>query len=390
MGKTILVSFHPPFLPVLKKLSQMGHVFVTVHPQFTAQLHNLEIPAKSLAEFGDPSLQAVSFTEAARLLLSISQPRNSFEPGALDFMQKGLHGFLYPRLTDLVFFVLALDRVKPDLLLLHNDVEPLNRVAALWAKERGVPILHVPHAVYLDIEKGNPGDDVHDLVTASHIAVAGWFQRDWYRQRSKAVKIAQTGLPQFDRMAIIPKDPLLARRMLGLEPNRPVVTYASSWRQETNLLGCHDGVQETFQAILEVIRRLPEFQFVIKLHPRDQAGGWHQQMADQAGVACLMTAAHTEVVLQASDVLLTYSGSNLILEGSFIPWLRLMATQGYENDPEVLKVQTDPPNPEIITQAILSALKMPPANMTAFQSKYLGYTDGRNVERITALIEGGL
>lgn len=381
----ILSSFHAPFLPILKPLATAGHELTCMHPQFAQMLRDIDIPAKAVNEFVDPNLQGQGFTEAARLLNSVNPPRNGLGPGAIDFMRQGLKGFLYPRLADMTTFILALDKIAPDFILLHNDVEPLNRAAALWAAKRQIPCLHVPHAVYLDIEKGQPGDDVHDLVTASHLAVGGWFQRDWFKVRG-AKRIAETGLPQFDKMATLPKDQARARRQLGLDLYKPVVTYASSWRQDTNLLGCHDGVQETYLAILEVVKRLSDVQFVIKLHPRSQDGQWHLQAAQQAQAKCMITAMHTEVVLQASDVVLTYSGSNLLLEASFIPWLRLMATQGYESDPEVTKVNTDPPNVEAIANAVMAALYSQPPDYRAFQAKYLGRVDGRAAERVTGLV----
>jgi UDP-N-acetylglucosamine 2-epimerase len=389
----ILTSFHAPFLPILKPLALAGHHLIAMHPQFAQMLRDLDLPAKAVAEFVDPGLQSQGFSEATRVLRTITPPKNGLGPGAIDFMRQGLGGFLYPRMADVCSFVLALERIRPDFILLHNDVEPLNRAAALWAQKHPIPCLHVPHAVYLQIEKGDPGDDVHDLVTASHLAVAGWFQKDWYKARG-ARHIVETGLPQFDKLAALPLDQKRARMQLGLEPHKPTVTYASSWRQDTNLLGCHDGVQETYLAMLQVIKRLPDIQFVIKLHPRAQDGQWHYQAAQQAGLEPeqmpFMTAQHTEVVLQASDVIFTYSGSNLLLEASFVPWLRLMATQGYENDPEVFKVNTDPPDVEVMANAVIEALYSAPPDYGAFKAKYLGRCDGRAAERITKLIMEGL
>jgi UDP-N-acetylglucosamine 2-epimerase len=380
----IYTSFHPPFIPILRALSQAGHELVTMQPQFTKMLTDLDIPANSLAEFSSPALQTYAINQAANLLVNVQPPVNGLGPAALDFMRHNIKGFLYSRLADLASYVLVLDQAKPDLILLHNDVEPLTRAAALWAQVHDVPALHIPHAVYLDIEKGEPGDDVHHLVTASHLAVAGWFQRQWY-ERLGAKNIVETGLPQFDKMATLNGNPQKARKLLGLNQQQPVITYASSWRQDTNLLGCHDGVQETYLAMLQVMKRLPDVQFIVKVHPRDANANWHVQAAQQAGVKCTVTAQHLETVLQASDAVLTYGGSNLLLEASFIPWLRMFATQGYEDDPEVIKIDCDPPDVDRIIETLASGLAVPPANTAAFQAKYLGRPDGRAWERITEL-----
>lgn len=386
---TILVSQKDSFLPIIKALHRQGHNLITTHPQFAQTLRDLDIPAKALAEFSNPGIQAGALNISSQIIRTYQPPANSFAPGALEFMQQGLGGFLYPRLADVVSFAILLETVKPDLILVHNDVEPLLRAASSWGESHGIPVLHVPHAIYLDIEKGQPGDDIHDSVTASHIAVAGWFQREWYEKRG-GQNITETGLPQFDKMATVEHNPVHWKRQLQLDPRRPVVTYASSWRQDTNLLGCHSGVEDTYLAMLEVIKRLPEVQFIIKIHPHGNNGQWHVDQAKQAGVTgnIQFTQHHLEQVLQASDLVMTYSGSNLLLEAAFFPWVRLAATQGYESDPEVAKINTDPPNVEAMIEAIAGSLSKSPAGLGEFQRKYVGKADGRAGERIAGLIEG--
>lgn len=386
---TILTSTKDAFLPIIKRLHQAGHTLLTTHPQFAQTLREIDIPAKALGEFNNPNLQAQAHNIAGNILASCQSPTNSLGPGALEWVGQNLRGFLYPRLGDTVLFTILLEVVKPDLIMVHNDVEPLLRAASMWGKGKGVPVLHIPHAVYFQIEKGNVGDDIHDTVAASHLAVAGPFQREWYEQRG-ATNITETGLPQFDRMALAEYDPLKARRQLQLDPRRPVVTYASSWRQDTNLAGMHTGVEDTYLAMLQVIKRLPEIQFLIKLHPHAQASAeWHVQEAQKLGIRgnICFTQQHLEQVLQASDLLLTYSGSNVLLEASFFPWVRLAATQGFEDDPEVMKVNTDPPDVEVMLKAITGALSEPPAEADGFRRKYVGRGDGKAGERIAGLVE---
>lgn len=384
---TILFSQKDAFIPIIKSLHQAGHTILTTHPQLAQALREMDIPAKPLGEINNPNIQAQVHTIAGNILATAKPPTNSLGPGALEWVQQNLRGFLYPRLADVVLFTVLLEVVKPDLIMVHNDVEPLLRAASMWGQGKGIPVLQVPHAVYLNIEKGNIGDDIHDTVAASHLAVAGWFQRDWYKERG-AVNITETGLPQFDKVARARHDPGLNKMRLGLNPRRPVVTYASSWRQDTNLAGMHTGVEDTYLAMLQVIKRLPEIQFIIKLHPHASASAqWHVDEAKKAGVTgnIQLQQHHLEETLQASDLLLTYSGSNILLEASFFPWVRLMATQGYENDPEVTKVSTDPPDVEVMIEAIMEALNRPPVELGEFRRKYVGQGDGKAGERIVGL-----
>lgn len=387
---TILISQKDSFLPIVKSLHQAGHTLITTHPPMAQTLKDMDIPAQALAEFNNPNVQAQAHNIAGQILSGVKAPANSLGPGALEWVGQNLKGFLYPRLADVVLFTVLLEVVKPDLIMVHNDVEPLLRAASMWGRGKGIPVLHIPHAVYLDIEKGNVGDDIHSIVSATHLAVAGWFQKQWYEARG-AVNITETGLPQFDKMALADHNQTKAKQQLGLDPRRPVVTYASSWRQDTNLAGMHSGVEDTYLAMLEVVKRLPEVQFVIKLHPHAQVSAeWHVTEAQRLGVKgniCFVQQ-HLEQVLQASDLLFTYSGSNILLEASFFPWLRLMATQGYEDDPEVIKVNTDPPNVDVMTEALVKALQGPPVDLGEFRRKYVGRADGKAGERITGLIEG--
>ena len=98
---------------------------------------------------------------------------------------------------------------------------------------------------------GEIGSDVHDLITASHVVCNGPFQAEWFLNVA-LIKIIYilTGLPQFDKLAKHKFTKEQACRVLGQTTNRPVVTYMSSWRQDTNLLGCHDGVEESYKEFL--------------------------------------------------------------------------------------------------------------------------------------------
>jgi hypothetical protein len=313
-----------------------------------------------------------------------SQPSaDGLTPGPAKFLREDLRGYLLPRLGDLTMAVMALDEIKPELVILHNDVEPVTRAAALWAKVHDVACLHVPHAVYMDVEKGAPGSDVHDLITASHLAAAGPFQRAWYERRGfPPGNVRETGLPQFDAYARLTRSRKKARHMLRLDPHRPVVVYASSWAQGTNLLGVHSGVETSYLEFLEATKKLPDVQPVVKTHPRGDNVDWHVERAKEAGVACAVTPHHLEVVLRAADAILAYGPSNVLLEAAFVPGLRLLATHGYPDDGAVKKVDG-----RDVAEALHESLTDPAPDTLAFRVKYVGPPDGRAWERIAAFAE---
>jgi len=386
-NKTILFSHHVPFLPLIKSLRSEFDI-QTITPQFSQELTNLEIPAKALRDFA-AGQQDGAFTWAAhciRDLPDIVESMNGKYPG-LGFFQQNGFPFYYPRLADLGVAVLALDQAKPDLIVVHNDVEPVHRAVALWARERGVPCLHVPHAIYQLVNRTPLGTDVHDIVTASYLAVAGQFQQEWYEKcGADPTHIIQTGLPQFDQWANREQHaPAEARKMLGLNPSGPpVVTYIGTWGQHTNIRGVSDEWQVNYLAFLEAVRDI-DVQVLLKVHPRggQDNWNWYGKQAQEAGVVVLATKDYLDIIIDASDVLLAYGGSNVVLEAAHNPRVRLLTTHGYVDDTAVGKVPIT--DPEGIRAGIIKAIGSKAPDTGILRGKYLGRCDGHNTERVEAL-----
>lgn len=386
----IIVSYHRPFVPLVRQLIAQGHEVIALQPQFAQELKNLDLEVQPLMEFNTSQIQTMAFKESAALIHSVCNLNGKLNTDTLlpqlsNFIHNGeFAGLLYPKLGDLALLVLCLDSVQPDLFICHNDVEPLLRCAALWYRQNEKPCLHVPHAIYQNIENKH---DIHSIITASHLASSGPYQTAWYVKRGfSPANIAETGLPQFDDFAKATFDQKRARQLLDLDPFKAVVTFASSWRQNTNMAGMHDGISETCLAILECAKAMPNVQFVIKAHPRDQQAQWHVDEAEKAKVKVAVTAQHLPIVLQASDAVLAYGPSNVLLEGCHIPWLRLACTSGYEQDQEVVKINTDPPNVEQMVMALRTLLQTPPLDTFGMKRKYLGPCDGHNSDRVGSLI----
>ena len=395
--KPIVIAPHSLFLPVVKQMvADIGKELpiYALHPAFAKNLQDIDIAAKSLGDVVDQEVRARSFQEAARVLSTVRRPRagpDGLDEGALAFLENGLAGFLYPRLGDLALLALSLDKVQPGLILLHNDVEPMMRLAALWARAHGVPCLHVPHAIYLDNPgRGPAGTDVHDLISASYLAAAGPYQRGWYEERGAVPdNIRETGLPQYDKWAMIKFGHEQARAILKAERLRPLIVYASSWRQDTNLLGCHDGVEESYRAFLQAACSIGGAQFLVKTHPNGRNDDWHLEQAKAAGISCMVTSMHLEVVLAAADVVVAYGPSNLLMEAASIPGLRLLCIGGFADDPEVLSIPEEADQSkqtQLLAQAIGKALSGQQPNTLNFRLKYMGVPDGQAYLRVAKFV----
>ena len=324
----ILLSYYPRFIPIARALQKQGHEIIAMHPGMAKMLNDADIPTTALNDLMAPIDRMAALNYSAEVLSKVYPINmNGLESGPTRFVQNDIRAFMYQRLSDVSALVAVTHRVHPDLIMVHNDVEPGTRAIAMWAKSNSVPCLHVPHAVYMDVGRGAAGTDVHDIVTATHLAAAGPYQRAWYEERGmKPENVRETGLPQFDHFPV--HERTRARRLLKIDLARPVIAYATSWRQDTNLLGCHDGIEEWYRHFIEAIKLLPGVQVIIKTHPSATQENlqFHANIAKENGVHCIITPIHLEIVLSAADMLIAYGPSNILLEGTFVPELRLVAT----------------------------------------------------------------
>lgn len=384
----ILFSTHNDFIELAKMFHASGHEIAAIQGNFRDIMAGLDVPTVSLLDVVDESDYMTSAMYSANVIHWIAEQKFDnvpFHPVVMGAVQHNLAGFVYSRLYDLGAFVVSVAKYKPDVIVVHNDVEPLLRAAAMWGRANGVPVVHVPHSVYLDSGRGAPGTDIHDLITASNIAVAGPFQRKWYETRGMpSDRIRETGFIHFDKMAVLKPDRKLACHLLGLDPRRPVVVYASSWAQNTNLMGMHDGVQTYYEKFLKAAKSLEAAQFVVKCHPSDRNLKWHFEKA-KGMPNVVVTGQHLPIVLQACDMLVSYGPSNILMEASFFPQIRLAVSHGYETDPEVIQVGHNS-TPEKIAAIIKNELAKQPVDKSAFRIKYCGPSDGNSAGRIAQYI----
>ena len=387
-----MILFTPAqqFIPIAHALQQKGHNIATLSGPFTDTLRKLDIPARTIGDWGN-GLQEQALIEAGKIVKSAMSPVSTagLGVGPTKFMEEKRGAFIYNKMHDLALLTLCLDKAQPELAIMQNDVEPLNRVIALWCDKNRVPCLHVPHAVYQDINRGPAGTDIHDKVTASHIAVAGSFQHKWYQMRGVSPgHMAETGLPQFDRWAKGPIERQRAQRLLKLDPEKPTIIYGSTWPQGTNILGINDEWMVTYLSFLEAVKSMspqPNVLVIVHRSGGEQNWQWHVQVAQNMGVKAAISPHHFDMMLAAGDAFLAFGGSNMLLDGSHVPGLRLLSTHGYDNDPEVTRVEMNPADIKAKLQAVLSA---PRGDLGRFQTKWLGWVDGGNAGRVVAFADG--
>ncbi len=391
MPKKVLFSKHAMFLPVIKELISDTEI-MTFDEDAVGTLKNMDIAASSLTSLITPQLRDEALIEGGKLVATSFSLNGtgSVNAGIVRFMKDKMPAFIFPRVADLAMMILSLDKAKPDAVVVHNDVEPMLRVAATWAKVRGVPCLHVPHAIYQDVGRGAVGTDIHDIVTASHLAAAGSYQAEWYKKRGM-INVKETGLPQFDKWATMLKDKIKALQLLHLSPIKPTIVYVATWRQNTNLLGCNEIWASNYMQFLDAMKVLgeqkKEVQVIVKLHPNagQQNAQWHTDIAQKSGIKCALTHQYLDIVLQTADLVFAPFGSTTLIDASFMPNCRLMTVEGhgYFDDAVVGKVED---SVEGFAKGIIGALNSKVPDATEFRTKYAGLVDGKAYSRIAEYV----
>lgn len=374
-------------LPVARHLR--GCHLVCPDPDFCTRLAAEGLTVSKIGVTAASRMAAMQYGRHLLAAVPAAFPAGMLDKAVEERLSPALPNPAIPKLFDVVTVSMLLDQVKIDLCLVHDDIQVNLRLVALWARANQVPCLHIPHSVYQPVNRTEPGTDVHDLLTASHLAAHGPYQRDWYLALGfPADRIRITGSPRLDAWATnewnLTRE--TARAALGLETGRPVVTYAATWGQSTNMAGhlCQLGLGEghrCYLAFLEAVADM-DVQVILKLHPHafQKTTDWHTAQAERRGVACLPLEDRLPEALWASDLLLAYGGSNVLIEGSFIPDLRLVTVRGYDHDPEIAKVETI--DAAAFRAVLDGCLSLPAPDTADFRARYAGPADGDAGRRV--------
>lgn len=200
----------------------------------------------------------------------------------------------------------ALERYRPRLAILWEDVLLDGKTFANFFRKRNVPSLHIAHGM------GALFHNAHDRIWADRIAVQGERTRRWYlRWGNDPDRIVVTGAPYWDPYARPDSeaDRQGARKLLGLPADRKTVLYCSTWTHHLSAHSDPDLVERSFGVFLDAVTEMGgrDLAWVVKPHPSDQMGvGWYDARIKRAGaqdVRVMDPLAHTENLVSAADVL---------------------------------------------------------------------------------------
>ncbi len=313
-----------------------------------------------------------------------------------------------PNLGHEVFAAAALDKAQEkyfiELLAVNEDVMLLAKTAVLWARQHGVPSLHLAHALPMGIPTS-----IHRTLHADILAVFGGRGAEGYFDSGLAQnRVRVTGNPAWDGYAPMKLGRTAIRREIcakyKLDPSLPVLVYATSW--DANLTAAlaersfKEGLTQYFQTYSQVKAAGLDPQYVIKSHPH--ALGMDREiataLAQDAGIPperFAYVGDDTQKLILAADITIS-SHSNFALESLLAetPTLNLLDESAlrlgncFDPDSGVVEVEGGD-----LAEGIRKILADPSYRWSlvqAMQKKAPYYNvgvDGQAAQRVAALME---
>lgn len=168
---------------------------------------------------------------------------------------------LYRAIYSVLVAERLVDTMRPEVMVVGNDLTVEGRAAALVASRRNVRSVVLAHGSVL--ENSTHGLHVADIVTAY-----GEFQRRTLVQLGvKENHIRVTGAPYLDKLQkqTGTTDPALTKQ-LNLSADRPWVLVATSGPGHVISVEQHT---HTVRALIRACEQLPDIDFIVKLHRKD-------------------------------------------------------------------------------------------------------------------------
>lgn len=179
-------------------------------------------------------------------------------------------------------------KISPDLVVTTSLVRT-EKATYLAAKDYGIPTLFIEDL--LGINGDVPEND--------YVAVMNEFAKEILIQRGvNREKIHITGQPAFESLFNITKEKQIEfKQLLGIEDDKPIVTFASQRIPET---------REVLVEILETFKELKDYQIFLKLHPSED-GILHNEYCNKYNLpnVKIVKFVDTQLLLSISDLVIT-------------------------------------------------------------------------------------
>jgi UDP-N-acetylglucosamine 2-epimerase len=290
-------------------------------------------------------------------------------------------------------------KVKPDIVIVMEDISPIYRVITRVCKQSRIPTLVIQHGILAGDMKGF---DVMPI-EADKQAVWGDASKKWAVERGKPSETqVVTGNPRFDPIVATEGKSEREKRWvydkLGLTPQKGIVVLATSWYAPVASCYVPEEIEVFVSKTLEAMKEFPEKQVVVKLHPayREEYEEIARAIANELQIAnVFITHRFLWELLSICDLLIT-DFSTVGLEGMlfdkpviiFSP-MKTLELNRYAGSGAALEVYEE----ENLVPAIKGALydkevrrKLAEAR-NRFIYEYAYLQDGKASQRVANLIE---
>jgi len=306
--------------------------------------------------------------------------------------------------------IAALDEVASEyaieLVVLNEEWMLHSNVLCIWARQRGIPTLHLEHNPFLGLPYS-----IHQHQQADHMAVFGEGSLASFSDAGYDLsRLHATGLPQFDALMAERDRRAHWRECIcqkhGLDASRPIVVYGTTWFAGLSLLEEADNPTRVNEAFFGAIKKLgQQAQHIIKDRPgagahaeklvrgiahrlgvRDKDYVYVQDAIDGQGIpmekplpyllgADLIVANDSGLLIEALCV--QTRGVNLLTDSTFVFGPYLAGDCG-------LRQATA----EHLAETILTTLDdaLIPAQLAAAAPRFNASQDGRATERVAELM----
>lgn len=258
-------------------------------------------------------------------------------PGLTEIIERNVD----ERLLPLIASVEALDKVHPkyfiELLLVNEDTLEFSKLAVQWARDKGIPSLHLTHGL------GLPRNYCVDtILLADRVAVFGARGSEMFLDGGvPPEKIRITGNPAWDKYpSLINQRPQIRQglaKKYGFSQELPIVVFGTSWNANLSAFDNRSFSQE-IEAFLGIYPVLQEqgisLQLVIKDRPFNEKVGREvtTTLAEKFSIppsSWKYTVTDTENLVLGADIVIS-SESNLSVECSLVgtPAINLISDFG--------------------------------------------------------------
>jgi hypothetical protein len=305
-----------------------------------------------------------------------------------------------PALIGAIEWVDKIIRVlKPNILVVMEDVTPVSRVCCRTFKHHGLPVLVIQHgAGSLTNYVGMNGFQIMPLEAQRQAVWGDVYREEWGSKRGKSAESqVVVGNHKYDFVAegYHPQKSEICHK-LGLVPERGIIVVATEWYQGGAATATIEAEEQFIRCTLRALKSFPEEQIVIKLHP-----GFHKKyrqivsaIAEEENIQVTITRDYLWELLAVSNLVIISESTvgldamvldkpvvvvNLNGQPDGIAYVSSGTARGAYSPEDIAPVVREVLNNEQVRQELAEARKR-------FVYEYAYIQDGKACRRVAELI----